>query len=69
MYFELAWTLLSETKYHEAGEAFLAITKLNSWWTLFSFYGGCVTDGVKHAQEPWNILFHCRWLLPCGWKY
>ncbi|KAF4615660.1 hypothetical protein D9613_012532 [Agrocybe pediades] len=29
--FELAWTLLSQKRYKEAGETFLKITELNSW--------------------------------------
>ncbi|OSX65485.1 hypothetical protein POSPLADRAFT_1134175, partial [Postia placenta MAD-698-R-SB12] len=53
--FELAWTLLSQRRYQEAAETFMAMTKVNSWshGTYYFIAAGCyvsLKNYVKAAE-------------------
>lgn len=64
MYFELAWTLLSQRRYVEAAEAFTNGMKLNTW-RVSTFFFRTSVDCEFITQEPRNILLPHRWLFSC----
>ena len=58
--FELAWTLLAQRRYADAGALFVRITELNSWshGTYYFLAAGCFwsADGAGDRERAQGML-------------